>query len=559
MTANFGLQSPDSVSNRLHNLGCEQKGISMKRHSSRLVLLALIFLALTLASIPNAIVQAASGDLDPSFGNGGKVTTRFASTFTAAKAVAVQSDGKIVVAGFETNPLTDLDILLVRYNPDGSLDSTFGTGGRVITDFLGRYEQANALVIQRDGKIIAGGFTSFTSNEFALVRYNPDGSLDSTFGEGGKVATDFFGNDDTVAALAIQTDGKIVAVGRAYHIRIGSDFAIARYNPDGSPDSTFGSGGKVTISFAGGFANGEAHAVAIQKDGKLVVAGTASPTEGTLDDFVVARLNPGGSLDSSFGSGGVQTWDYLHRVESCSSLAIQNDGKIVLVGLTFGGFSDLDVVLLRYNTNGSLDPSFGSGGQVISDLSGREDTAAAVVLQKNGKIIVGGDTFNTATNSFDFLVARYKTDGGLDETFGAGGKNTAHFSNASLNAIALQSDGKIVAAGQAIEIALARFLGDDPGLDLCLQDDSNSNLLQINTTTGEYQFTNCAGLTVGGTGTLTKRGSAITLQHNTADRRVMATIDTASGKATASLQLFAQGRTFSITDRNITNNTCACR
>lgn len=172
------------------------------------------------------------------------------------------------------------------------------------------------------------------------------------------------------------------------------------------------------------------------------------------------------------------------------------------------------------------------------------------------------------TGTFDFNIMRYDTNGHLDPSFGSGGLVTTDFFNNSDTAfaVAIQPNGMIVAAGAAFDItsfnesfALARYNGDGASFDICLQDDSNGSLLQINPTTGDYQFSNCGGLTIGGTGTLTKRGSLITLQHNSADCRVTATIDTATGKATASIQLFSQGRTFTITDRNINNNTCSCR
>jgi uncharacterized delta-60 repeat protein len=283
------------------------------------------------------------GDLDPTFGSGGKVTTDFAGGSDVAIGVALQPDGKIVAAGSATPKATIFsDFALARYNPDGSLDATFGSGGKVTTEFTGGSDRASAVALQPDGKIVAAG-TAFTGTSYnvALARYNPDGSLDATFGSGGKVTTEFTGNFDQANAVALQPNGKIVAAGNT-GAGTSHDFALARYNPDGSLDATFGSGGKVTTDFTGG--SDQATALSLQPNGKIVAAGTAST--GTILEFALVRYKKHGGLDPSFGSGGKVTTDFTGSNDVAWGVALQPDRKIVAVG--GAGTVNSDFALARY-------------------------------------------------------------------------------------------------------------------------------------------------------------------------------------------------------------------
>jgi len=218
---------------------------------------------------------ADSGDLDPTFDFDGKVTTDFAGGPDGANAVAIQANGRIVAVGTGTVG-GKWNFHSARYNPDGSLDNTFGIGGRVSTGFGSGEDFAYAVAIQADGKIVAAGctFCALGVADFALVRYNVDGSLDATFGIGGKMTTDFSGRRDGAFAVAIQADGKIVAAGCTACEQVAGDFAIARYNSDGSLDTTLDGDGKVTTDLNGGEDHG--NAVAIQGDGRIVAAGARS-------------------------------------------------------------------------------------------------------------------------------------------------------------------------------------------------------------------------------------------------------------------------------------------
>lgn len=341
------------------------------------------------------------GTLDPAFAGGKKIIS-FAAGDTAASAVALQLDGKIVAAGSAIAG-GGADFALVRVQSDGTLDTTFGnpTGGLVTTDFSSPADLAFAVAIQSDGKIVAAGLTtSGAATDFALSRYNPDGSLDPSFGTGGKVTTNL-GTNDAARALAIQADGKIIAAGFAVN-GTNSEFALVRYNSNGTLDPSFGTAGKVTTHI--GIGDALVNAVAIESDGKIVAAGSA--TNGLNTDFALARYNPDGTPDAAFGAGGITTTDFSGGNDDANGLRIQPDGKIVAAGAVLGspGTGD-DFGLARYNPDGILDASFGTGGKVITPFGAGDDAAAGVALQADGKIVAAGRASTTPGDVFSF--ARY--------------------------------------------------------------------------------------------------------------------------------------------------------
>ena len=429
-----------------------------KQITQKTLLFALTLLVVGLASATNLIAQ---NNLDPTFGNGGKVVTHvFDADF--ATSVVLQPDGKLIVAGSSSNTASP-DFLIVRYNGDGSLDTSFGNGGMVTTDF-GASDFAHAVAVQPDGKIVAAGLSqSQSSGNIVLARYNADGSLDSTFGNGGKITTDINGQYERADALVLQADGKLVTAG----FTCGGgrcNFALIRYNPNGSLDSTFGSGGIVITNFGG--QGDAAYTLVLQADGKIVAAGSAGLAANS--DFALARYNSNGTLDTTFGTGGKVTTDF-GDFEGAGDVVIQPDGKIVAAGYTFDGDFDNDYrkfSLARYNADGTLDATFGSGGKVITEFgpSGSFTGLSGLALQADGKIVVAGTVqrFNE-----DFALVRYYTNGTLDRTFGTGGKITTDFGGFDrATGVVIQPDGKIVAAGYTIYgnnssyTALARYLGD---------------------------------------------------------------------------------------------------
>lgn len=386
--------------------------------------------------------------LDLSFGNGGKVLTSIGNRDDFATAVAIQSDGKIVSAGRVnngSNNVFEYDFAVIRYNTDGTLDNSFGTGGKVITALGSSYDIANALAIQPDGKIVVVGETTYG---FAAVRYNTDGSLDTSFGEGGKVVILIGTRFSNAKSLALQSDGKIVAAGYSDNGNSNArDFALVRLNTNGTLDNSFGTGGKVVTPV--GVSDDSANAVAIQSDGKIIAAGNS--LNGSDFDFVLVRYNTDGSLDNSFGLGGKVVTQIGNSYDYANTVVIQSDGKIVAVGSSYTNTNPINsyFALARYNTNGLLDNSFGTNGKVITAIGGVNSYANAAAIQPDGKIVAAGYTIDNTFTLYSFAVARYNTNGILDRTFGMVGKitTTVDSRNSRANAVAIQPNGQIVTAG----------------------------------------------------------------------------------------------------------------
>ncbi len=389
----------------------------------------------------------AGGSLDQTFGTGGKVSLTIGSGDERLNAVAVQSDGKIVVGGYTNN----YDFAILRYNTNGTLDTTFDGDGIVTTDFFSNTDQIRALAIQSDGKIVAAGYT-FTGSGYsniAVARYNTNGSLDTTFDTDGKQTVEFVAFQSNVAsAMAIQPDGKIVLAGYA---GTTPNFAVVRLTTAGALDTTFDTDGKLLIDMG---SNDNATAVAVQSDGKIVIGGLSN-------DFSIARVNANGSLDTTFDSDGKVFTSVTAGSDSLYSILIQGDGKIVAAGGGGNGGSS-DFALARYNANGSLDTTFDGDGIVVTDFAGDYDNAFAAALQPDGKIVAAGWAYNGTT---EYGVARYNTDGSLDTSFDGDGKTTTAIlsSDDLANAVAIQSDGRIVVAGSSVvsdeDLTLARYGG----------------------------------------------------------------------------------------------------
>jgi uncharacterized delta-60 repeat protein len=424
-------------------------------------------------------IEAAPGDLDTTFGNAGKVTTAFPGFQASfANAMAIQADGKIVVAGEAESDTAD-DFATARYNPDGSLDSSFGTAGRVTTDFFGFRDFASGVAIQTDGKILVGGSCkksqSDDSYDFALVRYNSNGSLDGSFGSGGKVTLDLGGNaEELLNTILVQSDGRIIVAARTLLgcCTVGFHVGLARFNQNGSLDLSFGSGGKVVSPLV------TPYAAALAAGDRIVVAGevgiSGSPAAG---DFGMARFNSDGSLDTQFGNTGVVSTDFFGHTDAALAVTFQADGKIVLGGLvrTADDAAHQDFGLARYSSEGVLDNTFGTGGKVTTDFGGTEDRVFSLTQYTGGRLVAGGSTEGQTPSTRDFAVAQYQPDGTLDPTFGAGGKVVTGFSNQSvdaMSAIAVTPDARaFIAAGSTNNsFAVARYvaLGEPPSFSLAL-------------------------------------------------------------------------------------------
>ena len=428
-----------------------QNTMSQRRAHYRL--LSFIAIAFLLVGSVTFTANAAPAELDLTFGGTGKVTTAIGSNDDQGWSIAVQSDGKIVIAGYSDNGTRQV-CALVRYNADGSLDTSFGGTGKVTTSIGLIGDQGTGVVVQNDGKIVVSVIShNGIDNDFVLLRYNPNGTLDSSFGGTGKVITNV--GDDIAFSVTLQSDGKILLSGVSQN-----DFALLRYQIDGSLDTTFNGTGKVITPIGSGSDTG--WKVAVQTDGRIVVAGDSF--NGSNTDIAVARFNSNGTLDAGFGSGGKVTTSIGNGDDVAYGMALQSDGKIVVSGSTGNG-SNRDFVVVRYNTNGTLDTTFNGSGIVTTTVGGGDDWGLRMALQNNGKIVMTGFSFNGSNR--DLAVVRYNTNGTLDTSFNGTGRLTTALgeSDSVGHSVAIQSDGKIViAAGAYIDgnlgFAAVRYLGD---------------------------------------------------------------------------------------------------
>jgi uncharacterized delta-60 repeat protein len=405
---------------------------------------------------------ATPGGLDASFGGDGKITTNPTVHDDWLNAVAVQPNGRIVVAGVAGSGGRST-FALARYREDGRLDRSFGGDGLVRTRFKNRGGSgAEAVAIQPDGKIVAVGSTDHS--RFALARYNRDGTLDPTFNRDGKATTALLPLDGAAAnSVAILPGGKILVAGTASCVESltppftcgqeedSGDIALARYDPDGTLDTTFGDNGRVLSDVSG--VDDTGNAMALQSDGKFVVAGGW----GDGGQFQLVRYDASGSVDSGFGSAGVvrTTFPNAGYNTYATDVAVQPDGKIVAAGAARARMG-----LARYKTDGGLDPTFSGDGLVTTGFSNAPNARAfALALQGSGKIIAAGRAGGK------FALARYAANGSLDSTFSGNGKVTTEFFARKKDAafgLAVQANQRILAVGYAgafSRFALARYGG----------------------------------------------------------------------------------------------------
>jgi uncharacterized delta-60 repeat protein len=438
-----------------------------RRISRSAALLLPVALLLGLTGFP-LVALGAAGDLDPTFGGSGYAIAALGDGADSGEAVVIQGDGKIIVAGASfTGAATDF--AAVRYGPEGAVDSTFGGDGVVTADFAGGPDHAYDAVLQPEGELIlAGSAYSDGAYRFGLARFDSNGAPDAAFDGDGLLTIPFGSQDASATAVALQPDGKIVLAG---YVSTGDDYdiALARVHPNGEPDLAFSGDGQTTTPVGDGWER--AYDLAIQPDGKIIVVGEdRAGGDGTVPQFVVVRYNSDGSLDEEFGTGGIVT-TFLgdEPTAQCiaQGVALQDDGKIVVVGqFTQAGYDYFGIA--RYTTTGSLDAGgadgFGPDGYVRI-APGYGGLAYDVVIQPDGWIVVAGDG-DFGSGYDDFTLMRLNWFGGLDDDFGSGG--IAHGSlvpgNDAARGVALQADGKIVAAGSANndtddDLAVARFLG----------------------------------------------------------------------------------------------------
>jgi uncharacterized delta-60 repeat protein len=432
---------------------------------------------LILLAILQIIASAASpGALDPTFDVDGKIA--ITNVITVARKIAVQPDGKIIVVGSTAN---NADFVLFRFNLNGSPDFTFGIGGKVITDFGSTTEAATDIAVQADGRIVVAGSTAV---DFAVARYNPNGSLDTTFDSDGKVLTDFAGNPDGANAVVIQTDGKLVVAGEITTAGGGQDAGFVRYNPNGSLDTTFSSDGKANFDVGNAFNN--LAEVSLQPDGKIVAMGLVVINSG---DFAVYRLDTNGNLDSTFDFDGIVTTD-VFGTDNATTIRVQPDSKILIGG---GNSGANGATLIRYNTNGSLDTTFDGDGRVTIDVPNvGSELIREIELQGDGKILACYDATVNSVFGIGISAMRFNSNGSLDTTFGNGGFVNARTLPLPEEALSMKllSGNKMVVLGvnnNQTSFAVARYdLNQRPTATVDYDGDGNSDTAVFRPSTGNW-------------------------------------------------------------------------
>ncbi len=437
---------------------------------------AIVAVAVLLLALLATRALAAAGGLDTSFSGDGKRLQPWGPSFDDnANAVAIQSNGRIVAAGFsnQSGP-NGPDFAIARYASSGSLDQGFSGDGKRLQSFGndGNFDGGNDMAIQPNGRIVVVGVSdqSGSGQDFAIARFMPDGSLDQSFSGDGKRLQSFDNNgsrSDVANGVAIQPDGRIVVVGYSDQGNPKHEFAVARYMPDGSLDQSFSGDGKRLITFSPG--NDQAHDVALQSNGRIVVVGYTRPT--SPEDFAIARLTASGQPDDSFSQDGkrVQSFDNGAFDDDARAVAIQADGRIVVAGESQqGGATAIDFAIARYMQNGSLDQSFSGDGKRLQSFDNATggDEADGLAVQPNGRLVVVGESGQSGTGP-DTAIARYMQNGRLDQSFSGDGKRLVTFGpgNEGARDVALQADGRIVVAGfsdqgaSGEDWAIVRLLG----------------------------------------------------------------------------------------------------
>ncbi|QAA82406.1 T9SS type A sorting domain-containing protein [Aequorivita sp. H23M31] len=409
------------------------------------------------------LIFGQSGTLDSSFGNGGTVTTSVFPNYNFVETTRVQTDGKILVAGNAGTSAT-YQMAIARYNTDGSLDSSFNGDGTLRFNVGQVKSFITDLVQQPDGKILIGGRTwDNVAGNFALVRLNEDGSFDNTFGTGG-ISHITTTENDVSEAISLLDDGKILMAGYR-----NNNFAVAKFNADGSVDTFFGVNGWTVVPFDG-LPESYIRAMAIQNDDKIVVSGFSLNFDNRFQ-IAAARLNADGTIDNSFGTDGTLIFNVGDWNDFSDALALQADGKILIGGHKWiaNVHQRHDLIVARLNTDGSLDTSYGNNGVATARLVDGANYASDMVLQSDEKAILIGST--VFEGEYKMAMARFNTDGSLDATFGPAGDGMVSVENAGLEdygrAVALQADEKIILAGHAYTLdgnnsmfVVSRFLND---------------------------------------------------------------------------------------------------
>jgi uncharacterized delta-60 repeat protein len=416
------------------------------------------FILFAFWGLPFMLFAQTQGSLDATFGTNGKVVTAVTSLNDKSKDLLVQPDGKIIVGGEVSIVFGDtVYMALIRYNSNGSIDNSFGVNGKVLTNFANVSCSLKALALQPDGKIVAVGYTldkaitANTKTDFAIVRYNANGSLDTSFDGDGRVTTDFDSAIDIAYALAIQTDGKIVVAGDSRQ-GLKMQSVMARYNANGSLDLSFNATGKVFTTLVSDN-DYQLYTVTVLQDNNILLGKrTWSNGQYQLIATEMLKFNANGIPDLTFGT-------YSGRLSEVAQSPIHKvlrSGKILIASMLFNPIEGTSIQLLRYNSNGKKDSTYGNQGIIISRFPNPAVSVTDFIEQKDGRIAVLARFSTFVPGEPDsFGLVRYNYDGSLDRTFGINGKAAFKqtFQDEYYNKLTIQNDGKLVACGTHTELS----------------------------------------------------------------------------------------------------------
>ncbi len=408
----------------------------------------------------------------PPGADGVRVTVPVSGIYDAAQGVAVDPSGTFVMAGSAGGGQT----ALVRLTPTGALDGSFGSGGIALHDLSpSQGDTLRAIVRLDDGRYVTCGtyFSAGTATDFLVARFADDGSLDTTFNGSGFAVTSFLQSGpggslfDQCNAVAVQADGMIVSAG--FTAEAGPNHvALTRHDANGTIDSGFGTGGKVDINAAAtSNGNSEARALLVLPDGKLLVAGYASGPGNS--EFLVMRLNSDGTPDTSFGGTGIVRTPVGTGEDIANAMVRQPDGRIVLAGSMLAADGRRDFALARYTSGGTLDPAFGVGGLVTTAVGPGDDIAYALLLMPWGRLIAAGSArVSIGGSGTDLALVSYNENGSVDGYFGDAGKRMLNIDAMDDIVFGLGSDiagTRFWAVGTAAPTTNQDFLAVEFGLD----------------------------------------------------------------------------------------------
>lgn len=402
-------------------------------------------------------VRGPAGSLDTSFGAGGIAKHPIGAAEDYGYAAALQPDGKLILVGSVYGPHFE-NFGIARFTRDGALDASFGSGGKVIVDYAKGRDIARAVAVQADGRIVVAGGTVVPGDDerFGLLRLHANGTLDTSFGTGGKLTTAFTGSaNDRANALLIQPDGKIVVGGQASFSSAagGVDFALARYLPSGALDPSFGNGGRVTTPVSASGGSDKIFALALQDD-RIVAAGG--------DTFQVARYTASGALDLTFGTGGKVPKFFPGNNSGATSVVVDAQNRLVV-----GGHDQMNTAVVRLTRDGAPDPTFGNAGRTVLKLNPSNwNVTTAVAVQADGKVVAGSWVYEGNSSNDNFAVTRLMETGQVDADFGIGGTTITKGpvgKRSTARAALLQPDDRIpatrivLAGGSDYDFALTRY------------------------------------------------------------------------------------------------------